>query len=246
MFVVEIFVDGGFDFFVEVSEAGGAGFGLDERSDVTDFGFDADAVAVFLGDAAGEDGGGALEVAEGVAHRFVAAAQDPVDDFTLAHNVEVVEVEIATINHRLNHIAEELKSSAGFVAVVVGGKFEILCGELGGDRLSLESDFFEVALVFGDGEVGVESFNLVKGPGVVEEVAVAESIFETVGGERRDIVVGDGIDVIVGDFAGEDAVFLELFIDGFGIANNFAGVFFDGFLGFGVAVHIVDSVLESR
>lgn len=29
LFVVEIFVDSGFDFFVEVSEAGGAGFGLD-------------------------------------------------------------------------------------------------------------------------------------------------------------------------------------------------------------------------
>lgn len=74
LFVVEIFVDGGFNLFVEVSNAGGAGFGLDERRNVTNFSFDADAVAVFLGDVAGEDGSGTLEVAEGVAHWFVATA----------------------------------------------------------------------------------------------------------------------------------------------------------------------------
>lgn len=74
LFVVEIFVDGGFDFLVEFSDAGGAGFGLDEGGDVADFGFDADTVAVFLCDTAGEDGSGALEVAKSVAHWFVAAA----------------------------------------------------------------------------------------------------------------------------------------------------------------------------
>lgn len=74
LFVVEVFVDGGFDFFVEVGDAGGAGFGLDERGDIADFGLNADAVTILFGDAAGEDGGGTLEVAESVAHWFVAAA----------------------------------------------------------------------------------------------------------------------------------------------------------------------------
>lgn len=128
--------------------------------------------------------------------------------------------------------------------MVIGAEFKVLGGEFGGDRLGLESDFVEVAFVFGNSEVGIESFNLIKSPGVVKEVAVAESVFETISGKGRNIVVGDRVDVVVRDFAGEDTVFFELFIDSFGIANNLAGVFFDGLLGFGVAVHIVDSVFE--
>lgn len=244
LFVVEIFVDGGFDFFVEIGDASGAGFGLDERSDVADFGFDADAVAVFLGDVAGEDGSGTLEVAEGVAHWFVAAAQNPVDDFAFAHDVEVVEIEVAAVNHGLHHVAEELAGSAAFVTVIVGGKFKVFGGELSSDRRGLEGDFVEVTFVFGDSEVGIESFNLVESPSSVEEVAVAKSVFETVGGEAGNVVVGEREDMVIGDFAGEDAVLFELLVDGFGIANNLVGVFFDGFLGFGVAVHVVDSVFE--
>lgn len=48
--------------------------GLDEGNDVTDFGFDVGAVAVFFGGIATEDGGGALELAEGFADGGVAAA----------------------------------------------------------------------------------------------------------------------------------------------------------------------------
>lgn len=51
--------------------------------------------------------------------------------------------------------------------------------------------------------------------------------------------------MIIGDFAGEDAIFFELFIDGFGITDDFTSVFFDGLLGFGIAAHVVDAVLES-
>lgn len=60
----------------------------------------------------------------------------------------------------------------------------------------------------------------------------------------RNVVIGNGEEMIVGDFAGKDAVLFELFVDGFGIANDFAGVLFDRFLGFGVAIHVIDGVFE--
>lgn len=47
---------------------------LDEGNDVADFGFDVGAVAVFLGGITAEDGGGALELAEGFADGGIAAA----------------------------------------------------------------------------------------------------------------------------------------------------------------------------
>ncbi len=76
MLVVEVFIDGGFDFFVEFSDADDCGVVgvLGEGGDVADFGFDANTIAVFLGGGAAENSGGALEIAEGVAHGFVAAA----------------------------------------------------------------------------------------------------------------------------------------------------------------------------
>lgn len=48
--------------------------GLDEGNDVADFGFDVGAVAVFLGGITAENGGGALELAEGFADGRVTAA----------------------------------------------------------------------------------------------------------------------------------------------------------------------------
>ncbi len=51
--------------------------------------------------------------------------------------------------------------------------------------------------------------------------------------------------MVVGDFAGEDTVFFELAADDTGIADDFAGVFFGGFLGFGIVVEVINSVLES-
>lgn len=60
----------------------------------------------------------------------------------------------------------------------------------------------------------------------------------------RNVVIGNGEEMIVGDFAGEDAVFFKLFVDGFGVANDFASVFFDRFLGLGITVHVINGVLE--
>lgn len=178
LLVVEIFVDGGFNFFVEVGDADGFGVGvggvfwLDEGSNIADFGLDADAVAIFLGGGAGVDGGGALEVAESVAHGLVATTQNPVDDFALAHDIEVVEGEIAAVNHGLHHVAKELESSARLVAVVFGREGEIFGSKLGSDGWGAESDFFEVVFILGDGEVGIEAFNIVESPSVKEEKTV--------------------------------------------------------------------------
>lgn len=67
-------VNGG-DAFGGVGISGLVGVGgLDEGNDVADFGFDVGAVAVFLGGITAEDGGGALELAEGFADGGVAAA----------------------------------------------------------------------------------------------------------------------------------------------------------------------------
>lgn len=178
LFIIEIFVDGGFDLFVEVSDADGFGFGvggvfrLDEWGDVADFRLDADAVAVFLGGGAGVDGGGTLEIAESVAHGFVTTTQNPVDDFAFAHDVEVVEGEVAAVDHGLHHVAEELESSARFVAMVFGREGEIFSSELSGDGWSSEGDFFKVVFVFNNDEVGIEAFNIVESPSVKEEKTV--------------------------------------------------------------------------
>ncbi len=129
--------------------------------------------------------------------------------------------------------------------MIVGGKSEVISDEVSGDRGGLESDFVEIIFVFEDGEVGVESFDFVECPGVEKEETIGESIFETVGGEIRSFVVGEREEFVIGDFAGEDAVFFELAGDRFGIADDLSGAFFDGLLGFGVAVHVVDAVLES-
>ena len=128
--------------------------------------------------------------------------------------------------------------------MVNGRKGEVFGGEVGGDRWSLEAEFVKVILIFEDGEVGVESFDFVERPGVEKEEAIGESIFEAVGGEIRSFVVGEREKFVIGDFAGEDAVFFELAGDGFGITDDLGCAFFDRFLGFGVAVHIVNAMLE--
>lgn len=202
---VEVILDGGADFFVEVGDAF-VGFvclvGFDEWHDVADFGFDANTVAIFLGDATSESVGGALEVTEGFGEGFVTAAEDPVDDFALAHDIEVVDGKVAAVNHGLNHVGEELEGSAGAFVVVMGGEAEVLSGEVGGEFRSLEGELVDTAFVFGDDNVIVEAFDLVKIPDVVIEIAMHESVFETIGGKVGQVVIGNGVEMIIGNFAG--------------------------------------------
>ncbi len=246
---VEISSDGGVDVVVEVSNAFrdrlvfAVGSG-DKGNDIADFGFDADGVAVFLGGGAGIDRSGALEVAEGVAQRFIAAAQNPVDDLALAHDIEVVESEVTTINHGLNHVGKEGHAGAGFVAVIDGREGEVVRRKFGSERWVGETDFVEVVFVFDNSEIVVKRFDLLEGTGGVGE-AVAKSVFKAVGGEARSIIVGDGVNMIIGDLAREDAVFFELTSDGFRVADDLGGVVLDGLLGLSIAIHKVDAVLKS-
>lgn len=144
----------------------------------------------------------------------------------------------------MSDVSEELHAGAVFLGVVIGGKGKIAGSEVGGEFGILEGDFVGAGFVLEDGEIIVEGFNVVKGPGVVKEVAVSKSIFEAVGGEVRLVVVGDGIEMIIGDFARKDAVFFELFHDGAGVADDLLGAFFGGFLDFVVTVHEVDTMFE--
>ncbi len=74
-------------------------FGLSEGDDVANLAFGAGVVGVFLGGAAAVGGRCALELTEGIADGLIATAKNPVNNFTFAHDVKVVEAEIATIDH---------------------------------------------------------------------------------------------------------------------------------------------------
>ncbi len=124
-------------------------------------------------------------MAEDVAEVFVAAAQDPVDDFAFAHDVEVVHIEVAGDDHGMGNVGEELHAGAVFLGVIEGREGEIASGEVGGEVGILESKLVEAGFVLKDGEIIVERFNVVKSPDVVEEVAVGEGVFETIGSEIR-------------------------------------------------------------
>lgn len=49
-----------------------------------------------------------LEVAEGFGDGFVATTKDPVDDFALTHDVEIICGKIAAVDHRLDNVGDEL------------------------------------------------------------------------------------------------------------------------------------------
>ena len=83
-------------------------FAGDEWNDVTIFSFDAGAVAILFHGIATIDASGALEFAEGVANGFVAAAENPVDDFALVHSIEIVDREIIMKLHGLDNVSVEL------------------------------------------------------------------------------------------------------------------------------------------
>lgn len=133
---------------------------------------------------------------------------------------------------------------ADFVAVIDEREGEVLGGKFGSEVGGLETDFVEIIFILHKNEVSVKSFDLIKSPSIEQEMAVAEGVFEAISGEVGGFVVGDREEFVVGDFTRKDTVFFELAGDGFGFADDFAGVFLDGFLGFGITVHVVDSVFE--
>ena len=57
-------------------------------------------------------------LAKSLTERFVAATQNPVDDFAFAHSVEIVHAEIFFDNHGVDDVTNELKGSACVVAAI--------------------------------------------------------------------------------------------------------------------------------
>lgn len=50
--------------------------------------------------------------------------------------------------------------------------------------------------------------------------------------------------MIIGNFAGEDTIFFELFSNDARAADNLLGAVFGGLLSLGVAVHVVDAMFK--
>lgn len=250
-FFVEVRGDSIVDVIVDVGDAlrGDVAFAvdsLDKRRNVTDFDFDASIVTVFLGSSARAEGGGALELTESFADGFVAATEDPINDFAFAHNKEVFFGEVTANDHRVDDVGDELKADASLVIAAGGKERKGLFDEVGADLRGLEAELVKLGFVLEDGDVVVKSFDLIKGPDAKNEEAVREGVLEAIGGEIRNGVVGDRVEVIIGNFAGEDAVFFELTHNGTRIANDLASAIFERFLSLSVAIHKIDAMLKSR
>lgn len=219
--------------------------GFDEGIDITNFGFDFGMVGVLLSIGEAISGSGTLEITEGIGEGVIAAAQNPVDDFAFGHGVEVVDTDEIFGNHCIQDVGDELEAGAASRFVVVGAEREVAGGEFGGEFGILETEFIEARFVAENGDIIIKAFDFGESPGVIEEVAVAEGILEAIGGEAGDFVVGDGEEFVIGNFAGEDAVFFELAGDDAGTSDDFTGAGFDGLLVLGIAIEIVDSVFET-
>ncbi len=83
-------------------------FAGDEWNDVAIFSLDTGAVAILFHGVATIDASGALEFAEGVADGFVAAAENPVDNFAFVHSIEIVDCEIIMKLHGFDNVSVEL------------------------------------------------------------------------------------------------------------------------------------------
>lgn len=230
----------------KINDATRAGFGatLDEGNDVANFGFDAGTVAIFFDGGAAVSGGGALELAESLGKGFVAAAKDPVDGFALAHSIEVVDGDIIAELHGFDDVGDELHAGASVVVTIIVEEGEGTEDEFFTDVEVAEGEFVDIVLVFEDDDIVDETFDLVESPGVVEKIAIGESVFETIGGKIGNIIVNEREEATVGDFASEDAIALELAHNGARIANDLAGAIFGGFLGLGIAVEEVNGMFE--
>lgn len=147
--------------------------------------------------------------------------------------------------HGFDDVGIELHNGASIIAAIFFEHWEGFDGELTGDFEIAEADFINVVFVFEYSDVVGEASNLVNIPSIIEEETVREGVFKAVSSEIRCGVIGEREEVIVGNFAGEDAVAFELAHDGARIADDLASAFFGGFLGLGVAIHEVDTMFES-
>lgn len=186
-----------------------------------------------------------MVLAESFADGTVAAAENPVDDFALTHDKEVVEAEIAAVDHGFDDIGSELDDETGFVTVVNDELGQSSLDKISTDVEVFETELVETTFVFENGEVTVILLDLGEVEGIEEEETIAKSILKPVGGEARSFIVGNGIEMKIGDLGDEDTVALELAGDDARVADDFCGVFFERLLALGIAIHVVDNVFES-
>ncbi len=219
--------------------------GFDEGVDIADFSFDFGVIGILLGSGTVVSGSGALEIAESLGEGVVTTAKDPVDNFAFGHGIEVVEAEVVFSNHGTQDVGDELETGASSRAMIIGRENEITGGEFGSEFGIFETELVEAGFIAQDDDIVVETFDVGEVPGVIEEVAVTKSIFEAIGGEARNVIIGDREELVIGDFARQNAVFFELASDDAGIADDFAGASLDGFLVFGIAVEIINGMFEA-
>lgn len=152
---------------------------------------------------------------------------------------------MAFFDHGTEDVGDELEAGAGGRTVIIGAKRKVAAGEFGAEFGVLEAELIGAGFVPEDSDIIIETLDFGEIPGVVEEIAIAESIFEAVGGEARDFVIGDGEELVIGDFARENTVFFELVSDHARATDDLAGAGLDGFLMLGVAVQIINRVFEA-
>ncbi len=241
----EIGVDGLFGGGREGGDAFGGAVFCGERNGVADFAAGAGRVAIFFGGGAGVESGGGAEIAEGGHENFVAATGNPVDNFGLGHKIEVAFREKIGSEHGFEEVSDKLHGGTGGGVVVFGEEGKSGDDKISGDFGIVEAELVEVLFVFEDAEVGVIFLDFGEVEIMVEEEAVAESVLEAIGGKAGKVIIGDGIEVIVGDFAGENIVAFELASDNLGVLDNFGGAVFGGLLSFVIAVEKIDAMFET-
>lgn len=219
--------------------------GFDEGVDIADFSFDFGVIGILLGSGTVVSGSGALEIAESLGESMIATAQDPVDDFAFGHGVEIVGGEMILGNHGTENIGDELETGASSGILVTFAKREIAGGEFGGEFGVFEAKFVETSFIAQDDNIVVEAFDVGEIPGVIEEITIAKGIFEAIGGEARNVIIGDREEFVIGDFARENTIFFELASDDAGIADDFAGASLNGLLVFGIAVEIINGMFKA-
>lgn len=202
----------------------------DEWVDIATFADDVSSVGLLFGGGGAVGGGGALELTKGFADGFIATAEDPFDDFALVHDEEIFHGEVALVNHGADDVSEELEGSTGVVADISFEEWHGETDKIFANFLIGEAEFEETIFVFENGDVFVEAADLFEIPSFVAEEAVAEGVLEAVGSEARSFVVGERIELVVGDFAGEDAVALQEAHDAARAADKVGSVALEGFL----------------
>lgn len=136
-----------------------------------------------------------------------------------------------------------LHGIAVFVAHIDARALQGEIGEAGCIVESGEHEFGNAMLVRADDERLINLSHSLDGVEVVGE-DITECVFESVGRELWGVVIGNGIEVIVGHIGGLQLQFMEDFDDFGRVGNHFESTLLGGFLLFVVAMEEIDDVGE--